>query len=154
MIYAASAVGANTICRSIFGSVAPLFTEQMCVPPDLQIADGPRANVLHRFEALGIGPAASLIAGVGCLLAPIPFLYVTRLIVSPTRSTFATICLLLLSYQGFTDTAKSSDSGPASHLQRHLQSQTRAHPIANRWSKTYVQIRGTKPNNKRQVEKS
>lgn len=56
LVYAASASAANTICRSVFGAVAPLFTSQM-------------------FHALGIGPAASLIAGVGCLLAPIPFLF-------------------------------------------------------------------------------
>ncbi|KXT01494.1 hypothetical protein AC578_4537 [Pseudocercospora eumusae] len=56
LMYAASASAANTICRSVFGAVAPLFTAQM-------------------FHALGVGPAASLIGGVGCLLAPIPFLF-------------------------------------------------------------------------------
>lgn len=91
----------------------------MCVPPELHITGGSRANTLLRFEALGVGPASSLIAGVGCLLAPIPFLYVTRLILSPARSTFSTICLLLLFDQDSAGTAKPSDSGPASHLQRH-----------------------------------
>lgn len=35
----------------------------------------PVADVGIRFEALGVGPAASLIGGVGFLLAPIPFLF-------------------------------------------------------------------------------
>ncbi|KAF2207488.1 hypothetical protein CERZMDRAFT_51185 [Cercospora zeae-maydis SCOH1-5] len=54
--YAASAIAANTVCRSAFGAVAPLFTAQM-------------------FEALGVGGAGSLIGGVAVLLAPIPFLF-------------------------------------------------------------------------------
>lgn len=56
LLFAASAIAANTVCRSAAGAAAPLFTEQM-------------------FEALGVGPAGSLIAGVACLLAPIPFLF-------------------------------------------------------------------------------
>ena len=56
LMFAASAIAANTVCRSAAGAAAPLFTEQM-------------------FEALGVGPAGSLIAGVACLLAPIPFLF-------------------------------------------------------------------------------
>ncbi|GIZ40018.1 hypothetical protein CKM354_000337400 [Cercospora kikuchii] len=54
--YAASAIAANTVCRSAFGAVAPLFTKQM-------------------FDALGVGGAGSLIGGVALLLAPIPFLF-------------------------------------------------------------------------------
>lgn len=56
LMYAASALAANTICRSAAGSAAPLFTEYM-------------------FSALGVGGAGSLIAGVACLLAPIPFVF-------------------------------------------------------------------------------
>ncbi|KAM3419232.1 hypothetical protein BST61_g5172 [Cercospora zeina] len=56
LMYAASAIAANTVCRSAFGAVAPLFTAQM-------------------FEALGVGGAGSLIGGVAVLLAPIPFLF-------------------------------------------------------------------------------
>jgi DHA1 family multidrug resistance protein-like MFS transporter len=56
LMYAASALAANTICRSAAGSAAPLFTEYM-------------------FSAMGVGGAGSLIAGVACLLAPIPFVF-------------------------------------------------------------------------------
>jgi len=55
-MYAASALAANTICRSAAGSAAPLFTDFM-------------------FEAMGVGGAGSLIAGIACLLAPIPFVF-------------------------------------------------------------------------------
>ena len=55
-MYAASAIAANTVCRSALGAVAPLFTEQM-------------------FTALGVGGAGSLIGGVAVLLAPIPFMF-------------------------------------------------------------------------------
>lgn len=54
--YAASALAANTVCRSACGAAAPLFTNQM-------------------FTALGVGGGGSLIAGVACLLAPIPFIF-------------------------------------------------------------------------------
>lgn len=55
-MFAASALAANTICRSAAGSAAPLFTDFM-------------------FEAMGVGGAGSLIAGIACLLAPIPFIF-------------------------------------------------------------------------------
>ena len=56
LMYTASAMAANTICRSACGAAAPLFTEQM-------------------FLALGVGPGGSLIGGVAVLLAPIPFVF-------------------------------------------------------------------------------
>ena len=56
LMYAASALAANTVARSAAGAAAPLFTRQM-------------------FTALGVGGGGSLIAGVGCLLAPAPFLF-------------------------------------------------------------------------------
>ena len=56
LMYTASAMAANTIMRSACGAAAPLFTEQM-------------------FEALGVGGGGSLIGGVACLLAPIPFIF-------------------------------------------------------------------------------
>jgi DHA1 family multidrug resistance protein-like MFS transporter len=55
-MYAASALAANTVCRSACGAAAPLFT-------------------LYMFDALGVGGGGSLIAGVACLLAPIPFVF-------------------------------------------------------------------------------
>ncbi|KAF2862871.1 MFS transporter [Piedraia hortae CBS 480.64] len=56
LMYAASALAANTVCRSACGASAPLFTEQM-------------------FRALGVGKAGSIIGAVACLLAPIPFVF-------------------------------------------------------------------------------
>jgi multidrug resistance protein len=56
LMYAASAVAANTVCRSAAGASAPLFTQYM-------------------FNALGVGGGGSLIAGVATLLAPIPFIF-------------------------------------------------------------------------------
>lgn len=56
LLYAASAIAANTVCRSAVGAVAPLFTAQM-------------------FDTLGVAGAGSLIGGIAVLLAPIPFLF-------------------------------------------------------------------------------
>jgi MFS transporter, DHA1 family, multidrug resistance protein len=56
LMYTASAMAANTICRSACGAAAPLFTEQM-------------------FSKLGVGGGGSLIGGVAALLAPIPFIF-------------------------------------------------------------------------------
>ncbi|KAN0107893.1 MFS multidrug transporter-like protein [Hyaloscypha variabilis] len=56
LMYAASALAANTVCRSACGAAAPLFTQYM-------------------FDALGVGGGGSLIAGAACLLAPIPFVF-------------------------------------------------------------------------------
>lgn len=56
LMYAASAIAANTIARSACGAAAPLFTHQM-------------------FTALGVGGGGSLVAGVGTLLSVIPFLF-------------------------------------------------------------------------------
>jgi len=56
LMYTASAMAANTICRSACGAAAPLFTQYM-------------------FNALGVGGGGSLIGGVACLLAPIPFVF-------------------------------------------------------------------------------
>lgn len=56
LMYAASALAANTVCRSACGAAAPLFTEYM-------------------FTALGVGGGGSLIGGVAALLAVIPILF-------------------------------------------------------------------------------
>ncbi|KAH8690836.1 major facilitator superfamily domain-containing protein [Talaromyces proteolyticus] len=56
MMYAASAIAANTIARSACGAAAPLFTNQM-------------------FTALGVGGGGSLIGGVAAALAVSPFLF-------------------------------------------------------------------------------
>jgi hypothetical protein len=55
--FAASALAANTVARSLAGAAAPLFTRQM-------------------FTNLGVGPGASIVGGVACLLAPIPFIFI------------------------------------------------------------------------------
>lgn len=56
LMFAASALAANTVCRSACGAAAPLFTQYM-------------------FDALGVGGGGSLIGGVAALLAPIPFIF-------------------------------------------------------------------------------
>jgi len=56
LTYTASAMAANTICRSAAGAAAPLFTQRM-------------------FDALGVGGGGSLIGGVAVLLSPIPFIF-------------------------------------------------------------------------------
>lgn len=56
LMFAASALAANTVCRSAAGASAPLFTQYM-------------------FDALGVGGGGSLIGGVALLLAPIPFIF-------------------------------------------------------------------------------
>lgn len=56
LMYAASALAANTVARSACGAASPLFTSYM-------------------FNSLGVGGGGSLIGGVACLLAPIPFIF-------------------------------------------------------------------------------
>ncbi|KAJ7249746.1 major facilitator superfamily domain-containing protein [Mycena haematopus] len=56
LMYSASAFAANTFCRSFVAAAFPLFTVQM-------------------FNKLGVNWAATLLAGVGLLLAPSPFLF-------------------------------------------------------------------------------
>ncbi|KYK59039.1 benomyl/methotrexate resistance protein [Drechmeria coniospora] len=56
LMYAASAIAANTIFRSACGAAAPLFTHQM-------------------FDAMGVGGGGSLIAAVATVLAIIPFMF-------------------------------------------------------------------------------
>lgn len=70
LVYAASALAANTICRSACGAAAPLYTQKM-------------------FNALGVGGGGSLIGGVACLLAPIPFLFYKYGATIRDRSKFA-----------------------------------------------------------------
>lgn len=56
LMYAASAVAANTVLRSACAAASPLFTQYM-------------------FDTLGVGGAGSLIGGIGVLLMPIPFVF-------------------------------------------------------------------------------
>lgn len=56
LMYAASAIAANTIARSACGAAAPLFTDQM-------------------FHALGVGGGGSLVGGMAAVLAIIPFAF-------------------------------------------------------------------------------
>lgn len=56
LVFAASAIAANTVCRSACAATAALFTQYM-------------------FDALGVGGAGSLIGGVAVLLALIPFVF-------------------------------------------------------------------------------
>ncbi|KAJ5096651.1 MFS general substrate transporter [Penicillium angulare] len=70
LIYAASAVAANTIVRSACAAASPLFTQYM-------------------FDGLGIGGAGSLIGGIGLLLMPMPFIFYKYGIEIRARSKFA-----------------------------------------------------------------
>ncbi|KAJ5994556.1 major facilitator superfamily domain-containing protein [Penicillium sp. IBT 35674x] len=54
--FAASAVSANTILRSILACAMPIAARPM-------------------FMNLGLGPAASLLGGISCLALPVPFLF-------------------------------------------------------------------------------
>ena len=56
LMFTASAMAANTICRSACGASAPLWTQYM-------------------FDALGVGGGGSLIGGCALLLSPIPFIF-------------------------------------------------------------------------------
>lgn len=56
LMYAASAIAANTIMRSACGAAAPLFTVQM-------------------FHSMGVGGGGSLVGGVAAVLAIIPFMF-------------------------------------------------------------------------------
>ncbi|KAL9094416.1 MAG: hypothetical protein Q9165_003266 [Trypethelium subeluteriae] len=70
LMYAASALAANTIMRSACGAAAPLFTQYM-------------------FNALGVGGGGSLIGGLATLLAPIPFIFYWKGEAIRRRSRFA-----------------------------------------------------------------
>lgn len=69
LMYAASAVAANTVLRSACAAASPLFTQYM-------------------FEVLGMGGAGSLIGGIGVLLIPIPFVFYCYGAVIRARSKF------------------------------------------------------------------
>lgn len=56
LMYATSAMAANTVARSAAAAASPLFTTYM-------------------LDALGVGGTGSLIGGVGILLAPTPFIF-------------------------------------------------------------------------------
>lgn len=56
LMYSASALAANTIVRSAVGAAFPLFTTQM-------------------YTRLGVNWASTLIAGIGLLIAPSPFIF-------------------------------------------------------------------------------
>lgn len=56
LMFAASALAANTVCRSACGAASPLFTNYM-------------------FDSLGVGGGGSLVGGVAVLLMPIPFIF-------------------------------------------------------------------------------
>lgn len=68
--YAASALAANSICRSLCGAATPLFTTYM-------------------FEALTVAGGGSLIAGLACVLAVVPFVFYWKGSEIRRRSKFA-----------------------------------------------------------------
>lgn len=70
LMFAASALAANTVLRSLAGAASPLFTHQM-------------------FTAMGVGGGGSLVGGVAALLAIIPFLFYKFGPAIRARSTFS-----------------------------------------------------------------
>lgn len=54
--FAASAVSANTILRSVLACAMPIVARPM-------------------FERLGVAPASSLLGGISCLALPLPLLF-------------------------------------------------------------------------------
>lgn len=56
-IYAASALAANTVARSVFGAVLPIFG-------------------LRMYDTLGLGWGNSLLAFIAVALIPVPFLLI------------------------------------------------------------------------------
>lgn len=68
--FAASAVSANTILRSVLACAMPIAARPM-------------------FENLGLGPASSLLGGVCCLALPVPFLLMRYGAALRSRSSFS-----------------------------------------------------------------
>lgn len=71
-LYAASAVSANTILRSILAAPFPLVARPM-------------------VNTLGVGPAMSILGGIACLLLPIPFILMKYLLRLRKMSKFRTV---------------------------------------------------------------
>ncbi|KAL6872911.1 major facilitator superfamily domain-containing protein [Trichoderma novae-zelandiae] len=86
LMFAASAIAANTIMRSACGAAAPLFTLQM-------------------FHALGVGGGGSLVGGVATVLAVIPFMFYKYGAAIRARSRF--------NPKGFKAAQKDVEAGPA-----------------------------------------
>ncbi|PNP51373.1 hypothetical protein THARTR1_08023 [Trichoderma harzianum] len=86
LMYAASAIAANTIMRSACGAAAPLFTVQM-------------------FHSMGVGGGGSLVGGVAAVLAIIPFMFYKYGAAIRARSRF--------NPKGFKPPAKDVEAAPA-----------------------------------------
>jgi len=68
--YAASAVVANTVLRSILAASFPLVAKPM-------------------FHNLGVGPAMSILGAVACIAIPVPFLFMRYGVKLRRKSKFA-----------------------------------------------------------------
>jgi MFS transporter, DHA1 family, multidrug resistance protein len=75
-MYVASAMAANTICRTADAAGAPLFTQ-------------------YTFDELSVGGGGSIIGGVAVLLMPIPFVFYRYREEIRRRSKFAPISMEL-----------------------------------------------------------
>nr|POE85405.1 putative transporter [Quercus suber] len=71
-LYAASAVSANTVLRSLLACGLPLASRPM-------------------FLNLGVGPAASILGGVACLALPVPLLFMKYSLRLRRKSKFAPV---------------------------------------------------------------
>jgi hypothetical protein len=75
VIYAASAVAANTVVRSIAGAVLPLCGLSKIPPrfaPARTIADA--SPLAEMYEVLGVGWGNSLLGFIALAMVPLPFL--------------------------------------------------------------------------------
>jgi hypothetical protein len=71
-LYAASALSANTVLRSVLAAGAPLVANPM-------------------FHNLGVGPAMSILGAVACMAIPVPFLFLKYGVMLRKRSKFAPV---------------------------------------------------------------
>lgn len=71
-VYAASAVAANTILRSLLAAAFPLVAKPM-------------------FHNLGVGPAMSILGGVAALAIPVPFIFMKYGLALRKMSKFAPV---------------------------------------------------------------
>ncbi|GAB7341290.1 hypothetical protein MBLNU457_7561t1 [Dothideomycetes sp. NU457] len=120
LMFAASALAANTVARSAAGASAPLFTQYM-------------------FNALGVGGGGSLIGGVACLLAPIPFIFYRyggpireRSAFAPTPSKEPAQEPSSASDQDESEKAEEEDASPTSSKETVQEPATVLEPVALR----------------------
>lgn len=73
LMFAASAIAANTIMRSLFGAIFPLFAVSMTrsLPLDFMLTD---VSQFYMFQGIGVEWGMTLLGCVAALFIPMPFL--------------------------------------------------------------------------------